>query len=296
MQKSLKLFLIILLFLTGGCKQKPPSTIDKGKITFLRFQSAALSKDDKTEIYTIKPDGKEEERITQNSRMELFPEWIDGGREIIFAVDELGTKIINDKEEIKIINVKNKKEESISINSGAPRVSNDGKKIAFIRDGNIWIMNIDGRKQKRITKFPKNCQLSPVSWSSDNQTLFFACNQDKVSKKKTGFDIFRIGINGKAMRRLTKEKADEIDPAISPNGKDVIFSRKKEKKYELVKMKPGGSEQKVFLPSTKGGIQANWSPDNKMIAFVRDDSIHLVSIDKRYKKRLTSGIYPNWIF
>ncbi len=61
-------------------------------------------------------------------------------------------------------------------------------------------------------------------------------------------------------------------------------------------MKPNGKDQKIFLPVKDGGIQTTWAPDGKMLAFVKDESIFLISLNKKYKTKLTDGLYPDWIF
>ncbi len=295
MKKLVTLILVILTFIFfGGCRAKTPPTIEKGKIVFIRFKPAAFTEEDKTEIFTIKPNGQDEERITKNARMELFPSWSQDGKKILCAIDELGTEIVTNKEEIILIDSSTKKEKSLSINSGAPNFSPNGKKIVFIRDGNLWIMDDDGDNQKKITKFSEDSSLGNACWSTDGKTLIFAYKTD--DKNKTGFDIFRISISGTSLQRLTKGKENEIDPAISPDGQTIIFSKEKKSGYELVMMKPNGKDQKIFLPVKDGGIQTTWAPDGKMLAFVKDESIFLISLNKKYKTKLTDGLYPDWIF
>jgi Tol biopolymer transport system component len=111
------------------------------------------------EIYAVNSDGSDETRITRTKSSEWIVNgqqmWSPDGRKITFTYwDEKGEQVID-----RICIMNSDGSERIFITDGPsdnePRWSPDGKKIAFVsqRDGQpeIYIMNIDGSNQTRIT-------------------------------------------------------------------------------------------------------------------------------------------------
>jgi dipeptidyl aminopeptidase/acylaminoacyl peptidase len=69
----------------------------------------------------------------------------------------------------------------------APAVSPDGKRVAFIQHGHIWVIGIDGKGLKQLTKTDGG-EERPV-WSPDGQALAFATkkyNQVRLVSLATG--------------------------------------------------------------------------------------------------------------
>jgi Tol biopolymer transport system component len=83
-----------------------------------------------------------------------------------------------------------------------PDISPDGKRIAYIKmvDGvaNVWTMNLDGSKQRQITKRKSRC--GRVRWSPDGKRLAF------VSFEGAFPQLFVIPAEGGEARQLTRLK------------------------------------------------------------------------------------------
>lgn len=102
------------------------------------------------EIYIQTPNGRLI-RLTENSVEDSYPH--SNGKIIVFQ------RVLDDKADVYSmkLNGKNIKKLTEKGNNWFPRISRDGK-IAFVsdRDGNdeIYVMNIDGSNQTRITNNP----------------------------------------------------------------------------------------------------------------------------------------------
>jgi TolB protein len=83
-------------------------------------------------------------------------------------------------------------------------------------------------------------------------------------------EIYLMSPDGANLRRLTDNTASDAFPALSPDGKKIVFDSNRKRAegepintYDLFVMNTDGSEQ-MFLTR---GSSATWSPDSKNIAF-----------------------------
>ena len=85
---------------------------------------------------------------------------------------------------------RNKKQNLVK-NSGATEmsVSPNGKEVAFVLRGEIFVTSIEGGTTKRITNTPQ--QERSVSFSSDGRSLVFAAERENI------WAIHQISINRK---------------------------------------------------------------------------------------------------
>ncbi|MCF8246650.1 MAG: amidohydrolase family protein [Saprospiraceae bacterium] len=120
-----------------------------------------------------------------------------------------------------------------------PRFSPDGKRILFTSDAgggdNIWLMNIDGKDAKQVTKEDFRL-LNNATWMPDGQ--YFIARKHFTSGRSLGAgEMWMYHVTGGEGLQLTERKNDQQDvnePSVSPDGRYVYFS---EDQY------PGGSFQ-----------------------------------------------------
>ena len=110
-----------------------------------------------------------------------------------------------------------------------PRFSPDGKKISFTSDAgggdNIWIMNLDGRDAKQITK-EKFRLLNNAVWTPDGNYLI--ARKHFTSGRSLGAgELWMYHLSGGSGTQITKKKNDQQDvnePCISADGKYLYYS------------------------------------------------------------------------
>lgn len=199
------------------------------------------------------------------------------------------------------------KEQNFEVNGkiSAYDVSPDGKKLAFISRGELFVSDVEGKFIRQINR-PEERALQ-VQWLSDNRTLLFnqtvdgylnwftvaadgngtpkQLTNDKrnnrslaVNKERTqgvylsGRDEVRV-IDLKSMESKTVVK-DEIwafqnsDPGFSPNGEYILFTAYRNFEQDIL---VHNLKKNTTTNLTNTGVSENdpmWSPDGKYIYFM----------------------------
>lgn len=99
-----------------------------------------------------------------------------------------------------------------------PDFSADGRKIAFVRGGDVWSMRADGTGQHKLTS---GAELdSRPQFSPDGRFVVFARRASADAPR----DLYRVNLGGSA-RPLVTSAGDEHEASFSPDGKTIVFVR-----------------------------------------------------------------------
>jgi len=92
------------------------------------------------------------------------------------------------------------------------------------------------------------------------------------SNRSGTWALWTIGADGTGLRQLTRSNNGEkdVDPAFSPDGKQVLFTSTRGGKTGVWMMGADGARLKRLCD----GGQAEWSADGQSIVFARNDRIH----------------------
>jgi Tol biopolymer transport system component/C-terminal processing protease CtpA/Prc len=156
-------------------------------------------------------------------------------------------------------------------NVGEFALSPNGKEIAFVTRGEIFVTSVDGAQTKRITNTPQQERM--VSWSADGKTLIYA------AERNDNWDIYTTSIVRKeepyfyAATVLKEEPliataAEEFLPKYAPDGKEVAYleNRNVLKVYNIA-----SKQSRIIIPKghnysyADGDLDFNWSPDGKYL-------------------------------
>ncbi|MFI5186835.1 MAG: S41 family peptidase [Chitinophagales bacterium] len=149
------------------------------------------------------------------------------------------------------------------------KLSPNGKEIAFVFRGEIFVTSVEGGVTKRITNTP--WQERSVSFSSDGRSLVYAAEKDN------NWNVYMTSIQRKeepyfyASTLLKQETvvatpAEEFQPAFSPDGKEVAYL---ENRVTLKVINLATKQSRTILSADKNYSYADgdqyyqWSPDGK---------------------------------
>jgi tricorn protease len=258
---------------------------------------------DNKNIWSIAPDGSGLKAITTFSQEDV--KWMSVARRAHLATyeREFGIWITDlDTGNSKRIEIEapseTKENRFFFVNNASVseyRLSPDGKKIAAVVRGDIFVLSTEGEYARNITNTP--WRESDIDWDKDSKSIVYISDTDA---KPELYIVFALG--NEAPKRLTDSEEDELLPRFSPDGKTIAFYRGKR---QLRLINPDGTDDRLLIESDFGGRFANsyaWSPDSRYIAIVpqKNGNSNIVAVDVQSKKQypLTNTAYnetgPLW--
>ena len=248
------------------------------------------------EIYTMKPDGSDVRRLTNNSAYDDFPVWSPDGKKIVFVSDRDG------EPEIYRMNSDGSRLRRLTTDNGPvnayPAWSPDGRKIAYAseRDGNreIYVMDGDGSNRVNLTNDP-GYDASP-SWSPDGKRILFNTRRDG------NLEIYVMDADGSNQTRLTKSATSDEFPVWSPDGSRIAFSSDWGGRRSIYVMRADGSNRVRLTSNDFKDYWPSWSPDGSRIAFTSnrygDEEVMVMNADGSHQANLSASpgadVGPAW--
>jgi eukaryotic-like serine/threonine-protein kinase len=181
-----------------------------------------------------------------------------------------------------------------------PLWTHDGKRIFFASQLSGWFGvywkaadGTGGVEQLSGTPVIGHCY--PYAWSGDGNNLLLIQNINNS-------DIGAVSMEGeRKWRPLLKEKFNETQPGISPDGKWMAYVSDESGQNEVyVRPFPGVESGARLQVSTDHGNSPLWSPDGRELFYRNDDSFMAVQVETEptfnlLKPRvLFKGTYLSW--
>lgn len=154
---------------------------------------------------------------------------------------------------------------------GNMRVSPNGKEVAYLFRGDVFVSNADGSGTKQVTKTPE--AETDISWHTDGRMLVYG------SERNGKWNIYKSEIVRKEepyffASTLIKESElvigakSVLNPELSPNGKELAYVEN----FNTLKILNLASNQsrtligqQEWLSWGDGGHNVSWSPDSKWL-------------------------------
>lgn len=213
-----------------------------------------------SDLFIMDYDGHNAKRLTNHGSSVLSPDCSPGGNQVVFTSDRSWDH------DVYLLNFKATRlpAEGKRITRGihldnSPSWSPDGRRVAFSRNGDIYIASSSGEILKRLTKSPA-IDISPT-WSPDGGKIAFVSDRTGVP------NIYVISSEGGRAVRITSEGYN-TDPVWSPSPSvnRIAFVKVKRSEADIYAVGPDGRGQQK-LTSSGRNEHPSWSPDGHYITF-----------------------------
>lgn len=249
------------------------------------------------EIYLTNPEITSKIKVTNHAGADGYPEWSPNGKQIAFYSKYNGNKTWS----VHTMNSDgtNRKRLTHKKNTwdSSPSWSPDGTKIVFAREyrdsknvwqEEIWVMNADG---SQLTQIEPLSGIAP-SFTKDGRILFHS--------KGPNSEICIANDDGSNIIKLTNNTAEDWEPRISPDGKQVVFISERDENQDIYIMNIDGSNQKRLTFNKVDNWNPCWSPDGSQIIFASETEeyfdLYLINKDGTLlKKIINNGSQPSWL-
>ena len=172
-----------------------------------------------------------------------------------------------------------------------PRVSPDGRTVAYSDAAAIWTTDTERGAQSRIFSGSDSLTGFPV-WSADGSHLFF----------RTSSGVVRMRADGEGQpERVAGSLRSDYPNAVSPDGTMLVLTRisaATSGDVALLPVKGGEPRIVVATPAYDGGAQ--FSPDGKWLTYVSNSSgrmeVYLRPVEgpERYSVSTAGGLGALW--
>lgn len=178
-----------------------------------------------------------------------------------------------------------------------PAASPDGRRIAYVRGGEIYVVGANGSHPRRLT-VSASAEASPA-WSPDGRWIAYSSDRSGHSS------IWKMRSDGARKTRLALGGTFGA-PAWSADGRRIAYAGAQ---WQIWVMNANGGGKHALTHARGGGVDwaPSWSPDGRRVAYESNvgtdptnmtNEIRIVNADGSHPVRLTRNAlndgHPTW--
>ncbi|MBD3422339.1 MAG: hypothetical protein GF398_19675 [Chitinivibrionales bacterium] len=231
--------------------------------------------------------GRSEKLLKPNEIVDTRLQWFPSGEKLLYSRWTKNAPYLD----VFTFDLKERREQQITWHSRAldPAVSPDGKTIAFIQNKggiqNLALIDANGKNERLLTNFANGTQLFAPVWTpdADNIVLSIYDKQDRdiamVSahaqplhrvRKLSDTAYFADSLNFQndlEFRLLVHTRADERDPALSPDGHYLYFSSDRTGIFNIYRMDLVDGEVEQITNVIGGAFHPQVAPNGESVLY-----------------------------
>ncbi len=246
---------------------------------------------DQSEIWLMKGNTSEYEKITAGGAKELWPMWSKDGASVYYISDRSGTQ------NLWVKTVSGTPKQLTNFTKGRvlwPTMAYNGKTIVFERDFKIWKYEVTSGKADEVSIVRRG---SPAGPGTEHQRLTgpFRGLQLSSDGKKVAFtahgDIFVAGAKeGGDAVRVTQTGGMESQLQWSPGSNTLVYVSDRRDAAHLYQYNFITAKEVQLTHASEDDGAPLFSPNGKMISFVRNGKeLRVLNLETHQEKVLAKG-------
>ncbi len=170
---------------------------------------------------------------------------------------------------------------TMNVGTTDPAVSPDNRSLAFAARGWMWVMDLNSREAKRVTK-TSTVDARP-SWSHDGKQIAFVRDNSRDTS------IVMLDLASGRERVLVDSPAIDLDPCFSPDGKIVYYSSAEAGDLDLWQIELATGTKKRLTTERGQEMMPQPFPDNSGVFYLAkvsgsSDTIQILNFNDNAKK------------
>lgn len=246
------------------------------------------------EIWVASFDGRKEQQVTRNRSINIAPSWSPDAARLIFTsyVRNHPDLYFYDRRQDKFFRVSDRPGVNVG-GAWAPQGRVIAATLSDRGNADIYLMGEDGKGAKRLTDH-YGLDVSPT-WSPDGRRIAFVSDRGGMP------NVYVMNVDGTGVQRLTFETngagKDNQAPSWSPRGDRIAFQSRIGGTWQICTMSIDGSQIRQ-LTADGNNEDPSWSPDGRMLAFIRNGKLWVMEADGSNMRAIgtAGGSYSNVVW
>jgi tricorn protease len=233
------------------------------------------------------------EPLTDATAKEMWPMWSADGREIYYVSDRSGAQNIWMRPASKGGTAR----QITHFTEGRvlwPTISGDGKTIVFERNFGIWKLDSASGKAEEvhITRIgvPSTTNVEHLALNNGFTGLALSPDGKKVVFTAHGQLFAASAKDGGDAMRVTHTSSDETDVIWGPDSKEVVYVSDRDGAPHIYEYDFTKNEETRLTNDAAGDSYPVFSPDGKMLAFIRaDHELRVIDMASKKERLVATG-------
>ena len=171
--------------------------------------------------------------------------------------------------------------------------------LAFVRGGGaVYVVHADGSGLRTLVTRKRSAHEAlsfEPAWSPDGRRIAFSLDLQRAGDTAY-YDLYVVNADGNGLRRLTKNRDDDLRPVWSPDGRRIAFDHYNDGYNWIYVIDSNGRGLRRLTGNFN--YRPSWSPNGRRIGYVGRDGLRTMKPDGSGKLRLARGAEinatPSW--
>ncbi len=233
------------------------------------------------------------EALTDAGAKEMWPMWSPDGKNLFYVSDRVAAQNIW----VRPASKSGEARQITQFKNGRvlwPTISGDGKTIVFERDFGIWKLDTasGNASEVHITRIgvPSTTNVEHLSLSSNFSNLSLSPDGKKVAFTTHGQIFAASAKDGGDAMRVTHTSNNESDVIWAPDSKEIVYVSDREGAPHIYQFDFTNNKETQLTSDSVGDAFPQFSPDGKILAFIRGDhELRVLDMASKKERQLATG-------